>query len=94
MLPIWAAPAHMAMARGKSCGSLMSNSTAWDNGTSAAPPTPCRKRNSTISGRVVAIPQSSEARVNMTIETSITLRLPNALASQPASGIMIAAATM
>ena len=41
---------QIAMARPKSLGGLMSNSTACDSGTSAAPPTPCRKRNSTICG--------------------------------------------
>ena len=39
---------------------LMSRSTDCDSGTSAAPKTPCRMRKSTISSRLVAMPQSTE----------------------------------
>ncbi len=82
------------MARPKSLGGLMSNNTAWDKGTSAAPPTPCRKRNKTIWSSDVASPQRAEATVKMKIETRNTLRRPSSPASQPVRGIVMAAATI
>ncbi len=85
---------QIAMARPKSLGGLMSNSTAWDSGTSAAPPTPCRKRNSTICVSDSANPQSADATVKMKTEIRNTRRRPNWPASQPVSGMVMAAATI
>ena len=83
-----------AMARPCRSGGLMSSSTACDIGTSAAPPRPCRPRNSTICGNVCASPHSTEATVKTAIEMrNIRLR-PNCPASQPLRGIMIAVAMM
>ena len=89
------APApQMAMAWPCFSGGLMSRSTAWESGISAAPNTPCSTRNSTISGRLTAAPQSIEAMVKPPIEIrNIRLR-PIRSASQPESGVMIAAETM
>ena len=68
---------QIAMARPKSLGGLMSNKTAWDNGTRAAPPTPCKKRNSTICGRDTASPHKADATVKMKTEIRKTRRRPN-----------------
>ena len=89
------APApQIAMAWPCFSGGLMSSSTACESGISAAPNTPCSTRKITISGRLVAMPQSMEAAVKPAMEIrNIRLR-PIRSASQPESGVMIAADTM
>ena len=71
---------------------LMSSSTAWESGISAAPNTPCSRRKITSSGRLVAMPQSIEAITNPEIETRNRRLRPTRPATQPVSGVMIAAA--
>ncbi len=72
----------------------MSSSTAWDIGISAAPKSPWKRRAATISGRVCASPQSAENTVKPTTEAMNTRLRPTCPASQPESGVMIAAAMM
>ncbi len=72
----------------------MSSSTAWDNGTSAAPHRPCSSRASTIWVNDPATPHSTEARVNPAMETRKTRLSPNRSVSQPDKGVAIPAATM
>jgi hypothetical protein len=48
----------------------------------------------TIWARLVATPHKAEATVNPTTETKNTYLMPKRPASQPVSGVMIAAATM
>jgi hypothetical protein len=75
-------------------GGLICNSTDCDSGTSAAPQTPCSSRYITICARLVATPHRAEARVKPATETKNTHLMPKRPASQPVSGVMIAAATM
>ncbi len=72
----------------------MSSSTACDSGISAAPNTPCNRRNSTISTRELEMPHTADATVKPPMETWNTILRPSLPASQPVSGVMIAAATM
>ena len=94
MGPIVTPITHRAMALACLCGGLMSSSTAWDIGISAAPHSPCSKRATTISGSDWAWPHKAEATVNPTMENRKTLRRPTCPASQPESGVMMAAAMM
>ena len=72
----------------------MSSITACESGISDAPQRPCSSRKITISGRLLATPHSIEATVKPAIEIrNISLR-PIRSASQPDSGVMIAAAMM
>ncbi len=73
---------------------LMSSRKVCDSGTMAAPKTPCSSRKPTIEGRLQDRPQAIEASVKPTIETRNSSRLPIRSASQPVTGVMIAAATM
>ena len=85
---------HTAIAWPCFSGGLMSSSTDWLSGISAAPQTPCSRRNSTISTRLPAMPHRAEAMVKPMIETRNTSLRPNRAASQPVTGVMIAAETM
>ncbi len=68
--------------------------TACDSGTSAAPNTPCSKRNSTIWLMSCARPHNTEAMVKPP-EQMMKMRLrPKRLAIQPTGAVMIAAATI
>ncbi len=68
--------------------------TACDSGTSAAPNTPCNRRNSTIWLMSWARPHSTDAKVNPP-EHTMKMRLrPKRLATQPTGAVMMAAATM
>ena len=73
---------------------LMSIIVAWASGTSMAPQTPWMTRNATISMRLLAMPQSSEATVKPTTAKSSRLRRPNRSANQLVSGVAMAEATM
>src|ERR1700722_10878178 len=75
-------------------GGFERSSTDCDNGTSAAPQIPCSTRLRTSWTRLVAAPHNADAMVNPTTETKNTHLMPNRPASQPVSGVMIAAATM
>ena len=72
----------------------MRSSTACDNGINAAPHTPCSKRKRTIWARLSAKPHSAEATVKPATEIRKIRLMPKAPASQPVSGVMIAAATI
>src|SRR5579862_2379313 len=72
----------------------MSSSTACDSGTSAAPHSPCRRRNSTSCDSDCAMPQSADAIVKPAADTASTFLRPIWPASHPESGVMIAEATM
>jgi hypothetical protein len=85
---------NTAMARPWRSGGLICNSVACDNGASPAPATPCNARKRTSSPRLVAAPHSAEARVKPMTETRKIYLMPNRPASQPVSGIMIAAQTI
>jgi hypothetical protein len=76
-----------------SCGKV-SSMTDCESGIREAPASPCRVRNSTISGTLVAMPQSIEAAVKPMIDSTIILFRPNFIASQPQSGVMTAVARM
>src|ERR1700747_3698968 len=71
----------------------MRSSTACDNGIKAAPHIPCSKRKSTIWGRICAKPHSAEATVKPATEIRKTPLMSKVPASQPVSGVIIAAAT-
>ena len=75
-------------------GGLICNRVACDSGISPAPATPCNARKRTSSARLVAAPHSAEASVKPMTETRKIYLMPNRPASQPVSGIMIAAQTM
>lgn len=75
-------------------GGLISSRIAWLIGTSAAPNTPCSRRKPTSSPKLLAMPHRPETAVKPTIDHSISRLRPNRPASQPVSGVMIAAATM
>ena len=83
-----------AIARPWRSGGLMSSRVACDIGISAAPDNPWTRRASTICGSDCARPHSAEASVKPSIEYRKILRRPKRPASQPESGVMIAAATM
>ena len=68
--------------------------TACDNGTSAAPNTPCSRRNSTIWLMSCASPHITEAMVKPAEHTMKVRLRPNRLAIQPTGAVMIAAATI
>ena len=68
--------------------------TACDSGTSAAPNTPCSRRNSTIWLMSCARPHSTEAKVKPAEQTMKMFLRPNRLAIQPTGAVMIAAATI
>ena len=68
--------------------------TACDNGTSAAPNTPCSKRNSTICVMSCARPHITDAAVKPAEQTIKTFFRPKRLAIQPTGAVMMAAATM
>ncbi len=84
----------MAMAWPSFSRGLMSIIVAWASGASTAPQMPCATRNSTISSRLVAMPQSSEAPVKPITANSSRLRRPMKSANQPVSGVAMAAATI
>ena len=85
---------HTAIALAWRSGGLIWNKTAWLSGTSAAPHTPCSRRKMTSSARLCAAPHKAEAIVKPATENRNTYLMPNRPASQPVSGVMIAAATM
>ena len=73
----------------------MSSSTACDSGTSAAPNDALQQAEQHHLGQArPAMPHSTEATVKPTIETRNSRLRPKRSASQPVSGVMIAAATM
>jgi len=73
---------------------FISSKKVWLRGTMAAPKSPCIRRNSTIDCKFQASPHKSEAATNPTIDTKNSSRLPIWSASQPVTGVIIAAATM
>ena len=75
-------------------GGLICSRVACDSGIGPAPATPCNARKRTSSPRLVAAPQSAEASVNPMTEIRKICLMPNRPASQPVSGIMIAAQTI
>ena len=85
---------HIAIAAPCFSFGKASSSSDCEIGTSDAPNTPCRMRNSTISPMPVAIPHSSEATVKPLTAMISRRRRPSRPASQPVTGVRIAAATM
>ena len=75
-------------------GGLISSRIAWLIGTRAAPNRPCNRRKPTSSPRLVEIPHRPDAMVKPTIDARISFLRPIRPASQPARGVMIAAATI
>ena len=67
---------------------------AWESGTSAAPNTPCSRRNRTICVRFWATPHSIDATVKPIRQTSMKFLRPKRADSHPTGAVMIAAATM
>ena len=72
----------------------MSSMVDCDSGTSAAPNTPCNRRNSTICSSDCATPHSMEAIVKPTRQVMNSRLRPNRTDSQPTGAVMIAAATI
>src|SRR5215472_8995391 len=85
---------NTAMAWPWRSGGLICSSVACDSGTRPAPATPCSARKKTSSPRLVAAPHSAEATVKPMTEPRKTYLIPKRPASQPVSGIMIAAQTI
>jgi len=85
---------NTAMACPWRSGGLICKRVACDSGISPAPATPCKARKRTSSPRLVAAPHSAEATVKPMTEIRKMYLMPNRPASQPVSGIMIAAQTM
>src|SRR6516162_7228826 len=85
---------NTAMARPWRSGGLICSSVACDSGTRPAPATPCSARKKTSSPRLAAAPHSAEATVKPTTEPRKIYLMPKRPASQPVSGIMIAAQTI
>jgi hypothetical protein len=81
------------MALPRSFGGNASSSTACDSGCSAPPVAPCTTRKKISEPRVGARPHRKEALVKPTTEIISRRLRPNALASQPVIGRMIALAT-
>ena len=75
-------------------GGLMRNRVACDSGISPAPAIPCNARKITSWPRLVAMPHSAEATVKAITEAIKMCLMPKRPASQPVSGIMIAAQTI
>jgi hypothetical protein len=75
-------------------GGLICKRVACDSGISPAPATPCNARKTTSSPRLVAAPHNAEAIVKPMTEARKIYLMPNRPASQPVSGIMIAAQTI
>ncbi len=69
----------------------MSSIVACDSGTSAAPPTPCSSRNTTICGSVCAAPHSIDVAVNPARHMMNSRLRPNRTAIHPTGAVMIAA---
>ena len=72
----------------------MSNNTACDSGTRAAPNMPCTMRNITIWLSVCAMPHSTEATVKPITDVTNKRVRPKRAARNPTGAVMIAAATM
>jgi len=85
---------NTAMAWPWRSGGLICKRVACDSGISPAPATPCTARKKTSSERLLAAPHSAEASVKPMTETRKMCLMPNRPASQPVSGIMIAAQTI
>ena len=85
---------NTAMAWPWRSGGLICSSVACDSGMRPAPASPCKARNTTSSLRLLAAPHSAEAIVKPMTEARKMYFMPNRPASQPVSGIMIAAQTM
>ncbi len=65
-----------------------------DSGTSAAPNTPCSRRNTTISFSDPATPHSIEETVKPTSEIRYSRFRPKRAASHPTGAVMMAAAVI
>ena len=85
---------HSAIAWPNFSGGLMSSRMVCDKGTMAAPKTPCNSRNATIAVMLQASPHSIEAATKPMMQATNTSLRPKRSASQPVTGVMIAAATM
>ena len=68
--------------------------TDCDSGTSAAPNTPCSRRNATISPMLPARPHSIEATVKPAVQTMNSFLRPKRSAIQPIGAVMMADATI
>ncbi len=75
-------------------GGLICSKVACDSGINPAPARPCRARKMTSSLRFAAMPHKAEASVKPITEARKMYLIPKRPASQPVSGIMIAAHTM
>ena len=85
---------HIAMAAPCFSRGNASSSSDCEIGTSEAPNTPCRMRNMTIWPMPVAIAHSTEATVKPLTAMISRRRRPSRAASQPVTGVRIAAATI
>src|ERR1700722_14438436 len=85
---------NRAIADPRSSTSYMSSRKPCDNGTSAAPKSPCIKRKATICSKDCDSPHRIEAMTKPAIAVSSTRLRPNRLARKPDGGVMIAAAAI
>ena len=83
---------NSAIARGCSEGRLILKMMLCPSGPSEAPPIPCKTRNATIWGMLVAIPHSTDETTNRVMDDRNSMRMPSRSASQPLIGVIIAAA--
>ncbi len=84
--------AQIAIALPRCSPGNICNMMDCDSGTSAAPNTPCRKRNSTICARLVAMPHSAEVMTNPAMLISKKRFCPMRSVMKPVSGMKIAEA--
>ena len=84
---------NQAIAGPARSGGLISSSKTWLSGTRLAPKAPCRKRNTTSISMFAAMPQPSEVSVKPATDSAMMRMRPKRSASQPDSGVAIAAAT-
>ena len=85
---------HSAIAEPWRSLGLMSSRKVCDSGTIAAPNRPCSTRKSTMLSRLQETPHSIDITVKPTTVVRNSSLRPNRSASQPVTGVMIAAATM
>ncbi len=86
MRPMTGGTVNQTMAATMPSGGTARNRIRRPTGTIMAPPIPCRIRNTTSSGRLLAKPHRVEASENSAIAIQNTRRAPSRSASQPLSG--------
>ena len=86
MRPMTAGTVNQTMAATMPSGGTARSRIRRPTGTIMAPPSPCRMRNATSSGRLPATPHRAEPSENSAIARQNTRRAPSRSASQPLTG--------